>query len=266
MAQRTFEPTTSAGSACLALVSLHLAACGAPPPPTTIELPPPLPAPAEAAATGVDDAPRPAAAFYLEDPALDGLEPPARWTIRQETLGSSQHCYELFYPERDLDAVAASTNAALARKGIPAKLPEPVKTAKLVGYLDTKGYPRSISPRLAPTEPLLKLILCHLAVPPVPTIDKVITHLIHLPAARELEALGKPTLAWKREYRDRRPEYGLVLPGMTREKVAAVLVPLGYVESWDESKRTVFWRRGEQAFGRMPGTELWWNAVREDAP
>jgi hypothetical protein len=198
----------------LALVSLHLAACGAPPPPTTIELPPPRPAPAEVAATGADDAPRPAAPFYLEDPVLDGLEPPARWTIRQETLGSSQHCYELFYPEGDLDAVAASTNAALARKGIAAKLPEPVKTAKLVGYLDTKGYPRSISPRLAPTEPLLKLILCHLAVPPVPTIDKVITHLIHLPAARELEALGKPTLAWKREYRDRRPEYGLVLPGL----------------------------------------------------
>jgi len=257
MRMREARAGRGAGAILLAL----LVSCGAPPSPAspaTIE----IPAPSAAPETAVK-APAP---FYLADPTLDGLEPPARWTVRQETFGSTDHCYELFYPESLLGEVADWLNAELTRRGFAADLPKSVLTVPLVVHLADKGRVLEISPRLAPLPPLIKLVMCHRGTPPVAAIQEPIARLLARPAARELAALGKPYLAWKREYRDRPPEYGFGWSNAGKDKIASVLVPLGYVETFDATKRRFYWRRGEQAFGWTPSTDLWWDAVEERAP
>jgi hypothetical protein len=202
--------------------------------------------------------------FYAEDPILEGLEPTHPWFFRQETWSEesgehAQHCREQGYPARLREEIASTLNAAFVRRGIPAKLPDSVRVPNFSAALG------DFSSRLVvPSEPLVKLVLCSEATMPRSNLLRLTTELRRWQTAGVLAPLGEPTMAWKREYADHHVECGLRWKGMTRESVRQVLGPLGYAESTEDTY-TAVWRLEDRAMGRLPGSELWWSAVR-DAP
>jgi hypothetical protein len=194
--------------------------------------------------------------FFFADSPLEGFEPSEPWSFRQETWsGKIQHCHELGYPARLRESILHETNEKLRARGLPPKLPETVRDGGLVFAAGDFRTALVTTP-----EPLVKLVFCTEGLAPASERERFITALRGRSQAKEL-TFGEPTLAWKRQYRDGREEYGLRWSDVTREQVAAAFRALAYTESTED--RTMVWRRAGEAMGRMPGTsEVWWTALR----
>jgi len=247
-------PRTTSRAATSSLLFL---ACTSTPPRVnvqTVEIPAPAPSAIASPATlGNGET------FFADDPLLDGFEPKEPWVFRQETWSGAgeaqQHCHEIGYPATIRERIVTETNTLLAAHGIPGNVPNTVRADHLVFALSDFN-----SRLLPPSEPLIKLIYCTEGVASREGRDRLVAELRGYGPVKELP-FGEPTQAWKRKYRDGREELGLRWVSLTPEAAGIALERLGYTHTYDEPRRTHEWRRAGIE-GHMPGTELWWSAVR----